>query len=292
MADFIDPDRFKSKVMIILQLKNEYLEKILHDDPLTVEAIMEEYEPLMDRLRPFVKDSSVWLNKSLDQGMKLLCEGAQGTHLDVDHGTYPFVTSSNSSAGGALTGLGVGPRRFHHVLGVVKAYITRVGHGPFPTEDFGADGEQLRRVGHEYGSTTGRPRRCGWFDVPVLKYSARINGLTTMAITKLDVLSGFEKIKICTGYRVDGMVIEDFPEDADMLARCQPEYITVDGWQDDISGISEVNQLPATARSYLKLLEELTDVEIGMISLGPEREKTVINPEAEFIKEIPALHNE
>jgi adenylosuccinate synthase len=199
--------------------------------------------------------------------------------LDLDYGTYPYVTSSNPVAGGVCTGAGVGPTMINEVVGVVKAYTTRVGKGPFPTELFDADGERLRTVGHEFGTTTGRSRRCGWFDAVIVKYAVRINGLTSMALTKLDVMSGFEKIKICVGYKTGDQIISEFPSNIEDLSKCEPVYEEVDGWNEDITGIDKFEDLPENAKAYVKKLEELCGVEASMVAVGPKRKQTIVRSE-------------
>lgn len=282
ISDLLDEKLLRWKLEQILAFKNEMLECVYKLPSFTSEQIIAEYRPAIERIRRFVKDGVTWLNNALDNGQRLLCEGAQGTHLDIDHGTYPFVTSSNSSAGGALTGLGLGPRRFHHVIGVVKAYVTRVGKGPFPSEDTTISGEKLRNRGYEFGSTTGRPRRCGWFDVPVMKYSANVNGLTALAITKLDVLTGIKKIKICHQYRYGENDIINFPEDPVILKNCKAEYIEVDGWEEDISNAKSWNDLPDNAQRYIKKIEELIGIEVTIVSVGPERTQYFFMKESKF----------
>jgi len=227
-------------------------------------------------LKQFVKDTSLLINDFLDDNKKILFEGAQATLLDLDHGTYPFVTSSNATAGAICTGLGIGPKRIDKVIGIVKAYITRVGEGILPTELEGEEGDNLRNKGKEFGSTTGRPRRVGWFDALIAKYSARINGFDSVIITKLDVLSGLDKLKICTGYKHNDKIIKNFTTDLKILENCEPIYEEVDGWKEDISKIENYNDLPDNAKKYLKRLEELSGVKISIVSVGPGREQTII----------------
>jgi adenylosuccinate synthase len=228
------------------------------------------------RLQPWVRDVSVYLAEARTAGRSVLFEGAQGTLLDIDHGTYPYVTSSNATVGGVCTGLGVGPRAIDYVLGVTKAYTTRVGDGPMPTEALGDDGEEIRRRGREFGAVTGRPRRCGWFDVVIARYAARVNGLDALAITKLDVLDGLRSIPVCVGYRVDGRTIADFPGELAVLARCEPVYEWCDGWTAPTAGIRRFDELPAAARAYLDRLEALAGVPIALVSTGASREDTII----------------
>jgi adenylosuccinate synthase len=234
---------------------------------------VEEWKP---RLRPYVADTSTLLNDWLDAGSRLLFEGAQGTLLDVDHGTYPYVTSSNSTAGCAATGTGVPPTAIQHVVGVLKAYTTRVGAGPFPSELLDDTGERIRKRGNEYGTTTGRPRRCGWLDLPGARYARRINGVTSIALTKLDVLDSLEEIPVCTGYRVDGEVLRDFPTDIDRLARVEPEIEVVPGWRRETAGLVDYEELPKAARDYVELVEERVGAPVTMISTGPRREETIV----------------
>jgi adenylosuccinate synthase len=234
---------------------------------------VEEWKP---RLRPYVTDTSTLLNDWLDAGSRLLFEGAQGTLLDVDHGTYPYVTSSNSTSGGAATGTGVPPTAIRHVVGVLKAYTTRVGAGPFPTELLEETGERIRKRGNEYGTTTGRPRRCGWLDIPGARYARRINGVNAIALTKLDVLDSLEEIPVCVGYRVGGEVLRDFPADIDVLARVKPEIEVVPGWRSSTQGLIDYDELPKAARDYVELIEERVGATVTMISTGPRREETIL----------------
>ena len=227
-------------------------------------------------LSQYFADVAQYLNTSIDQGKSVLFEGAQGTLLDVDHGTYPFVTASNATAGGACTGTGVGPTRIHGVIGIVKAYTTRVGEGPFPTELTDSTGAEIRRRGLEYGASTGRPRRCGWFDAVVVHYARLINNLDTLVVTKLDVLDDLEEIKICTGYRYKGKRLGSFPPEIEVLEKCSPEYITVPGWRERTAGIKELDQLPALAQDYLKRISDLVKAEISVVSTGPDRTETII----------------
>lgn len=287
MSDLLDLDILKTKLETILTYKNAIITKVFGESPMSAEQIIEEYKPYIEVISPYICDGISWLNGHLDGGKMLLCEGAQGTHLDIDFGTYPFVTSSNSSAGGALTGTGIGPGRVQDVMGVVKAYVTRVGSGPFPSEETGEMGERIRLQGNEYGSTTGRPRRCGWFDVPVLRYAKNVNGLTALALTKLDVLSGVEKIKICHQYRYKGNIVSELPEDPSALGHCEPIYIEMEGWKEDISSVTQWEGLPPTARDYVHKLEELTGVEIALISVGAEREKYFVIDDAAVTHRFP-----
>ena len=237
---------------------------------------MAPYSELGKRLKPLVANVSVLIDQAVKQGKNILFEGAQGTHLDIDHGTYPFVTSSNPIAGGACTGAGVGPTQLHHVLGIVKAYTTRVGGGPFPTECLDQIGDHLVECGVEFGPTTGRRRRCGWLDTVVLKDSARLNGLTGLAITKLDVLTTLNPVKICVAYEVDGVQRDTIPATIKDLERCRPVFEELPGWQEDIRGVRRLEDFPVATRNYLKRLAELVGVPIQIVSVGPDREETIV----------------
>jgi adenylosuccinate synthase len=246
-----------------------------------------DYRPLVGNLRaqaarlaPLIADVSVYLARAMAAGRAILFEGAQGTFLDIDHGTYPFVTSSNASVGGVCTGLGVGPRAIGAVMGVAKAYTTRVGEGPLPTELGGPIGERLRDSGQEYGAVTGRPRRCGWFDAVAVRYAARINGLDALAVTKLDVLDGFDEIPVCVGYRADDGTITEFPSDLRRLARCEPVYETMAGWSEPTRGVRRFHDLPREAQRYVARLEELTNVPVAIVSTGSDRDDTIIREES------------
>ena len=247
-------------------------------EPADVQAIRQRYEALAARIRPMVCDAAEFLSRAIAENKSLLFEGAQGSMLDVDHGTYPFVTSSNATAGGACTGTGVPPTRIHGVIGVSKAYITRVGGGPFPTEDSGASGAALRDVGREFGAVTGRPRRCGWFDAPLLRYTAMVNGFDSVAVTKLDVLDQFDEIPVCVAYRCCGRLLESMPATIEQLERAEPVYEMAPGWRSPTSGVARYEDLPPQALAYLRRLEELTTVEIGCVSTGPGRAQTFVKP--------------
>lgn len=275
LCDLLDRGIFERKLREALDEKNFLLENFLGDKPFTFEEIFSEYCGYADILRKYVADTSLMLHKDVKAGRNILFEGAQGTLLDVDHGTYPFVTSSSTCAGGACTGTGISPREIHEIIGISKAYVTRVGSGPFPTELLEETGEKMRQAGNEFGSTTGRPRRCGWFDVVVLRYAVRINGLTGVAITKLDVLDDFDTIKICTGYRYNGRQIDDMPATLDIFADCEPVYEEMPGWKTPISGVKSFDALPENAKNYVRRLEELIDCEIVMVSVGPRRDETI-----------------
>jgi adenylosuccinate synthase len=231
---------------------------------------------MAETLAPYIQNVSLMIDKAIRNGKRILFEGAQGTHLDIDHGTYPFVTSSNPISGAACSGAGVGPDKLHHVIGIVKAYTTRVGAGPFPTELNDETGDYMQKRGAEFGATTGRRRRCGWLDLVAIRDSVRLNGLSSLSITKLDVLTGLERLKICIGYDLEGQRIESTPASLQSLARCSPIYEELPGWQEDISSVRERNQLPAETRAYLKRIEEITEVPLSIISVGPGREQTIV----------------
>jgi len=276
LMDLVDREIFSRKLRENLEEKNFILEKLLGEKPFTFEEIYNEYAGYAEILARYMADTTLTLHRDVKAGKRILFEGAQGTLLDVDHGTYPFVTSSSTCAGGACTGTGVSPRELHEIIGISKAYVTRVGSGPFPTELLDADGEKLRQAGHEFGSTTGRPRRCGWFDTLVLKYAVRVNGLTGVALTKLDVLDGFETIKICTGYEYDGKVLDELPANLAVFEKCRPVYEEMPGWQTTISGAKSFADLPVKAQNYVKRLEELMGCPIVLVSVGPRRDETIM----------------
>jgi adenylosuccinate synthase len=243
--------------------------------PLTAETIVEDYLRYAARLRPHVTDTSKLIHDALRDGRNVLLEGAQGTMLDLDKGTYPFVTSSNPVAGYALASAGVGPREVERVIGITKAYVTRVGAGPCPTEELGPEGDRLGERGNEFGTVTGRKRRCGWFDAVILRYAARVNGLTELFVTKLDVLSGFPTLKVCTAYRADGETFEDFPPHQSLFHRAEPVYEELEGWDDELADVRSVAGLPPAARAYLDRMTELVGVPIGVVSVGPGREQSL-----------------
>ena len=276
VADLVNPEILKAKVAEILPEKNFYLEKFLGDAPFSPEEIIAPYMEMGKRLAPLVTNVSVLIGEAVRRGDNVLFEGAQGTHLDIDHGTYPYVTSSNPIAGGACAGAGVGPTQLHQVLGIVKAYTTRVGGGPFPTECLDEIGDHLVECGVEFGSTTGRRRRCGWLDAVVLKDSARLNGLTGLAVTKLDVLTSINPLKICVGYEVDGVRRETIPPTIQELEKCRPIFEEMPGWTDDIRKVRRLQDLPAATQNYLKRVEELVGVPIQIVSVGPDREETIV----------------
>jgi adenylosuccinate synthase len=274
--DLLNEEVFARKLKEFLVEKNFLLENLLGEKPCSFDEILAEYRGYAAVLAKYVADTSLILGKDLKAGKKVLFEGAQGTLLDVDHGTYPYVTSSSTCAGGACTGSGVSPRDIHEIVGISKAYVTRVGSGPFPTELLDATGEQLRQTGAEFGATTGRPRRCGWFDSMVIRYAVRVNGLTGIALTKLDVLSDFDMIKVCTGYTYQGTVLETLPAALETFENCQPVYEELPGWRTDITGAKSFDELPENARRYVRRLEELAGCPIVMVSVGPRRDQTIV----------------
>ena len=276
IADLYDPASFRELYDTLAEDKNTLAETFHLEGPIDYTAIRCQAELLAAQIQPMVCDTSKLLADAMAAGKRVLFEGAQGTMLDIDHGTYPFVTSSSATAGGACTGLGVPPTRIQGVIGVSKAYITRVGTGPFPSESNDAAGDLLRREGNEYGSVTGRPRRCGWFDAPLLRYTAMVNGFDSLFITKLDVLDQLAKIPVCVGYSLGGEKIEDMPATYRQLESVQPLYEELPGWQTSTRGVTRYEDLPETARTYLKFLEDRAGVEIGAISTGPERTETII----------------
>jgi adenylosuccinate synthase len=275
IVDLLHRDTFVAKLTRNIEEKNQILRKIYGETGLDVDAIVAEYEEFDKKIDEYVTDCSLTLHRALRDGKRILAEGAQGALLDIDHGTYPFVTSSNPTSGGACTGLGIPPTAITSVLGVVKAYSTRVGNGPFPTELLDETGTALRETGGEYGATTGRPRRCGWFDAVSLRYSAMVNGIRQIAVTKLDVLDAFGEIKVCIGYQRDGKLLKSFPTDASTLESVTPLYETFDGWRAPTSGITAYAALPPNARRYLDAIASLTGTEVHMVSVGARRDQTI-----------------
>lgn len=275
IADLVNPESFARKVREFLPEKNFLLEKYLGGTPLDETAIIEEYNAYGQALAKYVGNTSLLVNQGITAGNKVLFEGAQGSLLDIDHGTYPYVTSSSTVAGSACIGAGTGPRFLDQVVGISKAYVTRVGEGPFPTELHGDMGQRLREAGNEFGSTTGRPRRCGWFDAVALRYAVRTSGMTGLAITKMDVLNDLAVIKLCIAYDYQGQRLEEFPNDLEILEQCTPIYEEVDGWQSDLSGAQCYEDLPEKARDYLRKLEEVTGCPVILISVGPRRDQTI-----------------
>ena len=276
VQDILDPKILRQKFETALAEKNVVLERVHEVAPLEVEALAEPMEAYAARLRPYVADTSLLVDRALADGKRVLLEGAQGTLLDLDHGTYPFVTSSSPIAGAAATGVGIGPTRIDRVLGVAKAYVTRVGEGPFPTEIEGSEQTRVRELGGEYGTTTGRERRCGWLDLVALRFAVRVNGLTSLALTKIDVLSAFETLPVCTRYRLrDGSETEDFPAHQSDFHHAAPIYETLSGWREPLDDAESLADLPAAARAYVAFVEERLGVEVGLISVGAERERVV-----------------
>ncbi|MGB4176607.1 MAG: adenylosuccinate synthase [Halanaerobiales bacterium] len=276
LVDTLDKDRFYRRLTEALDYQNLLLEKIYGVEALKAEEIMEEYQEYIDIIRKHVTDTTLLLDQARKEGKEIFFEGAQGTLLDVDYGTYPYVTSSNPTAGGVCTGTGFGPVGIDAVIGVTKAYITRVGEGPFPTELKNKIGDELREKGHEYGVTTGRPRRCGWFDIPIIKHAIRVNGLTELALTKLDVLSGMEELKVCVGYKYKGEIFQEFPLEQETLSGCEPVYESMAGWTEDIIGLANYEDLPEAARAYIEYIEKAGGVPVKIIGTGPEREQVII----------------
>jgi len=275
-VDLLDQGNFSDKVKTILNEKNFYLKNYLSAETLDPQEIIDEYLTFARRLAPYVNNTSVEINAAINNGKQIMFEGAQGTHLDIDHGTYPFVTSSNTLAGNACCGSGVGPNQINEIIGIVKAYTTRVGKGPFPTELFDDIGDRIQQRGAEFGATTGRKRRCGWLDTVILKNAVRLNGLTGLVITKLDVLDGLKSLKICTGYEYREETLEDFPTSLKVLADCKPVYETLPGWSEDISEVKKIEDLPQNVRSYLDRITELTQTPIHIISVGADRNQTIV----------------
>ncbi|WP_432498248.1 adenylosuccinate synthase [Kineococcus auxinigenes] len=276
VQDLFDESILRQKVEGALDQKNHLLVKVYNRRAVSVDETVETLLSYAERLRPMVRDVSLELSRALDRGEIVLFEGGQATMLDIDHGTYPFVTSSNATAAGACTGTGVPPNRIDRIIAVVKAYTTRVGEGPFPTELLDADGEKLRRDGGEYGTTTGRPRRTGWYDALVARYTARVNGVTDFVLTKLDTLSGWERIPVCVAYDVDGERFDEIPMSQSDFHHAKPVYEYFDGWSEDISGARSVNDLPKNAQRYVEALEELSGARISAVGVGPDREQTVV----------------
>lgn len=276
MCDLLEKDVFEKKLRNNLKIKNELFTKIYGVEPLKFDDIFDEYYQYGQELKQYVTDTSVLLNDELDDGKKVLFEGAQGTMLDIDDGTYPYVTSSNPAAGGASTGAGVGPNRIDKVVGICKAYTTRVGEGPFPTELHDEIGDHIRETGHEYGVVTGRPRRVGWFDSVALRHARRVDGLNYLSLNLLDVFSGLKTIKIARAYKLDGKEIDYYPASLHELERCEPVYDELPGWDEDITHVTSFDELPVNAQNYLKHVEELTKTPLATVSVGPDREQTMI----------------
>jgi adenylosuccinate synthase len=276
VQDLFDTSILRQKLEAALRDKNQVLVKVFNRNNINVEDVLAEYLNYAEILRPYVADSALLLNQALEAGKTVLLEGSQGTLLDVDHGTYPYVTSSNPTAGGACTGSGIGPTKIDRVIGILKAYTTRVGSGPFPTELFDEDGEALRRIGGEVGVTTGRNRRCGWFDAPIARYATRVNGLTDFFLTKLDVLTGWEKIPVCVAYEVDGKRVEEVPASQTDFHHAKPIYEYLEGWKEDISNCKKFEDLPINAQKYVKYLEKISGAPMSAIGVGPGRDQTIV----------------
>lgn len=274
IVDLLNKAKLEEKIRENLKEKNTLIKKVFEKEELDVEEIVKQYLEFDKKIEKYIKDTPALLNEKIAEGVSVLLEGAQGALLDVDHGTYPFVTSSSPTSGGACTGTGIPPTKIDSVVGIVKAYTTRVGNGPFPTELFDEDGEKLRKVGFEFGATTGRPRRCGWYDAFLLKYSAMINGIDSVALTKLDVLSDFDKIKVCVGYEQNGKMLKSYPNDVDGLTDVTPVYEILDGWKEDITNCLSYDSLPEKTKEYIRFLEKNSNIKIDIISVGPKREQT------------------
>ncbi len=277
-VDMVNPDRFRERIAEILPLQNRVLREIYEHPGYDIDELVDIYQPALKRLGPMVCDVSLLLEEQFAAGKRVLFEGAQGALLDIDHGTYPFVTSSSTIAAAASGGSGLGPHHLEEVLGVIKAYTTRVGEGPFPTEDLTEAGDQLRERGHEFGTTTGRPRRCGWFDAVIARYAARINGLSGLAVTKLDILSGMEMINMAVAYQFRDCEISNFPMSMEDLKECTPLYETFAGWDEDISRVRHIADLPAAARHFLEAIEDNVGVKVELVSVGADRSQTIICP--------------
>lgn len=275
MGDLLDAETFSKKLKGVLEEKNHLLQKVYKTEGFSFDEVYESYMACIERLRPYITDTSVILNEAIDKGSRVLFEGAQGVMLDIDHGTYPFVTSSNPIAGGVCIGSGVGPTRINQVIGVAKAYTTRVGDGPFPTELKNEIGDRIREVGKEYGTTTGRPRRVGWFDSVVVRHARRVSGITGLSLNSLDVLTGLNTVKICTAYEYEGRVIENYPSNLELLEKCIPIYEEFPGWDEDITQVKSLQELPLTVQRYVSRITELTGIPLTIFSVGPGREQTI-----------------
>jgi len=276
MCDFVDEEIFEPLFRKQIETKNKIITTIYGGEPLDADALVRQYVEYAKRIKPFVKDTSLIVYDALKAGKKVLLEGAQGTLLDLDYGTYPYVTSSHPTSGGFTIGSGIGPNEIGEVVGITKAYTTRVGKGPFVTELDNEIGDRIRTQGNEFGTTTGRPRRCGWLDTVVVKYSARVNGMTCIALMLLDVLTGFETVKICKGYKYGNEVLEHFPASLNVLGKCEPVYEELPGWTEDLRNCTTFEELPANAKAYINRIEELTGVPVKIISVGPKRTETII----------------
>ncbi|MEI0701205.1 adenylosuccinate synthase [Brachyspira intermedia] len=276
IVDLINKETFAKKLKFNVELKNKLLKKLYNHEGVNYDELLKEYLEYADRLRPYVADTTTILNKAIKEKKNILFEGAQATMLDLDHGTYPFVTSSYPAAGGACTGSGIGPRKIDNVIGVVKAYSTRVGEGPFPSELFDDVGQLIRDRGGEYGTVTGRARRCGWLDACVVKYASYVNGLDSIAITRLDILDELDKLKICVAYKYNGEILEGYPADLEVLSKAEPVYEEFEGWKTSTRDIREYDKLPENAKKYLKRLSEVIETDISIVSVGAGRDETII----------------
>ncbi|HAS74979.1 MAG TPA: adenylosuccinate synthase, partial [Clostridiales bacterium UBA8960] len=279
ICDFVDEEIFETIFRKQIDAKNKIITQIYGGEAMDADALVDEYKAYAKLIKPFVADTSLIVYNALKEGKKVLLEGAQGTLLDLDYGTYPYVTSSHPTAGGFTIGSGIGPNQIGEVVGITKAYTTRVGKGPFVTELDNEVGDRIRIAGHEFGTTTGRPRRCGWLDTVIVKYSARVNGMTCIALMLLDVLTGFETVKICTGYKYGDEVIDNFPASLNVLSKCQPIYEELPGWQEDLSECTTFEMLPQNAKAYVERIEALTGIPVKIISVGPKRNQTIIRGE-------------
>ena len=275
VCDLLDPQSLPEKIRALVAEKNRTLEALQYAETIDAEPICDSYLQYAGQLGARIIDTSVYLNDLISEGQSILFEGAQGTLLDIDHGTFPFVTSSSAGAGGVATGLGISPKHVQSVIGVTKAYTTRVGGGPFPTETSDANGEQIRTRGNEFGATTGRPRRCGWFDGPAARYATMINGLDSVVVTKIDVLDAFAEIPFCLDYKYKGSVLKEFPADIATLGSLEPVYRNLPGWQTPVAGITEWSGLPSAAQDYLKFLADYLGVPVSIVSTGPGRDETI-----------------
>ncbi|MCS7163453.1 MAG: adenylosuccinate synthase [Thermodesulfovibrio sp.] len=276
MIDLLYPDILRNKIMANLEIINFLLENLYKSETLNQNQIVSQYLIYAEKLKKYIADTDVLINNAIDKGQNVLFEGAQGTLLDIDHGTYPYVTSSNTIAGGVCTGAGISPKKIDKIIGIVKAYTTRVGEGPFPTEIKDSLGDEIRKKGGEYGATTGRPRRCGWLDLVGLKHAVRVNGFTGIAITKLDILDGIERLKVCVGYKYENSILEDFPKESEVLEKCTPIYEELNGWKECTAGIKSYEKLPENAKKYLNFIENFLKVKIQIISTGQKRDEIII----------------
>lgn len=276
VCDLADWDVFKEKLKSTLEIKNAEIVKVYGGEPFDYDEMVSQFEKIRERMLPMITDSVDLVNRYLDEDKMVLFEGAQANMLDINYGTYPFVTSSSPTSAGVLEGAGIAPQKLNRIIGITKAYSTRVGEGPFVTELLDETGEKLRKKGFEYGATTGRPRRCGWLDLPVIKQACRLNGLTDIAMTKIDILSGFDKIPVCTGYEIDGKEYDAVPASLKVYAKAKPIWKVFDGWKEDISGIRNFEDLPVNCQKYIEFVEEYTGVSVSLVSVSPEREGNII----------------